>query len=101
MTPEPEESFGADDLAVLGINPLCGCPLAIDMSASPSAVKDFENAGLLIQFLSPSAASRLWDEAEWPCKHKTSLSDSETSLPLGAEGGEEIKNTIPFLRLVK
>jgi len=72
--------FGVEDLAVLGLNPKCGCPMAIDMSSSSDAVRDFESSGLLIQFMPPSAAQEMWDKASWPCDHE-SLAPSQTASP--------------------
>lgn len=68
--------FGASGFALLGRNPACGCPLAIDMSASLEGRKEFEERGLLLEFLSPAAAQSAWDNSSWPCHHsKTVLDD--------------------------
>lgn len=78
--------------ALLGLNPRCGCPLALDMTASPCAVEEFGSRGLLLEYLPPSAAESAWQLATWPCHHHGS---PITSTPLPAEN-----YTPPTLRIV-
>lgn len=61
-------NFG-DDFAVIGRNPRCGCPLAIDMSASADAQLDFLERGLLVEIVPETVAEEIWDGADWPCSH--------------------------------
>ena len=63
------EDFSPKGFALLGLNPRCGCPLAVDMTASPDAADEFVSRGLLLKYLPPSAAESAWDSAEWPCPH--------------------------------
>ncbi len=67
--------FGISGFALLGRNPACGCPLAIDMSASSEGRKEFEERGLLLEFLSPAAAQSAWDNSSWPCCHSRTVLD--------------------------
>jgi hypothetical protein len=67
------EEFGVTGFALLGRNPVCGCPLAIDMSASTEARVEFEERGLLLEFLTPSAAQAAWDNSFWPCHHSKTV----------------------------
>jgi hypothetical protein len=67
--------FGTSGFALLGRNPACGCPLAIDMSASAEARKEFEERGLLLEFCSPQAASYAWENSSWPCHHSKTVLD--------------------------
>lgn len=66
---EDTETDPCVHFALLGRNPRCGCPLAIDIQGSPEAHDDFLRRGLLLEFLSPETAEALWSEARFPCKH--------------------------------
>lgn len=61
-------NFG-DDFAIIGRNPLCGCPLAVDMSASADAQRDFLERGFLVEFVPETVAEEIWNGAVWPCPH--------------------------------
>jgi hypothetical protein len=60
--------FG-DTFVLIGRNPHCGCPLAIDMNPDQASQKEFLDRGLLLEFLSEGAAKEAWDSASWPCSH--------------------------------
>lgn len=72
---EQDLEFGVAGFALLGRNPVCGCPLAIDMSASMEARVEFEQRGLLLEFLPPSAAESVWENSLWPCQHSKTVLD--------------------------
>jgi hypothetical protein len=59
----------ADSFALIGRNPKCGCPLAIDNTATADAVRDFEERGLLLEFVPEVCALEIWDRAQFPCPH--------------------------------
>jgi hypothetical protein len=67
--------FGLEGFALLGRNPKCGCPLAIDLSASLEARVEFEQRGLLLEFLPPELASSVWEASQWPCHHSKLVLD--------------------------
>jgi hypothetical protein len=66
---ERGDDFGGEGFALLGLNPRCGCPLAVDMTASASAAEDFGSRGLLLEYLPHSSAASAWELAKWPCEH--------------------------------
>lgn len=72
---EEDFEFGASGFALLGRNPTCGCPLAIDMGAGPEAQREFEERGLLLEFLPASAAANIWENSSWPCHHSKTILD--------------------------
>lgn len=59
--------------ALIGRNPKCGCPLAIDMEASPDAQQDFMDKGLLLEIVPEAMAADIWENAKWPCIHSTGV----------------------------
>lgn len=61
-------NFG-DNFAIIGRNPRCGCPLAVDMSASADAQLEFLERGLLVEIVPETVAEEIWDGAVWPCSH--------------------------------
>ena len=67
--------FGLEGFALLGRNPKCGCPLAIDLSASLEARAEFEQRGLLLEFLPSELASSIWEASQWPCHHSKLVLD--------------------------
>lgn len=72
MDMDMHKDFGVWDFALLGRNPICGCPMAIDLSDTLEGRREFEQRGLLLEFCSPGAAMAAWDNASWPCIHSPS-----------------------------
>jgi hypothetical protein len=89
------EDFSSEGFALLGLNPRCGCPLAVDMTASPDAAQEFTSRGLLLEYLPPSAAESAWESAEWPCPHHGVAVEMDRP-PSGATA----QSPAPVLRLV-
>jgi len=58
-------------MALIGRHPECGCPMALSMDADGDAQKEFENRGLLLEFLPASAAQSIWEDGQWPCPHSS------------------------------
>jgi hypothetical protein len=59
----------ADSFALIGRSPKCGCPMAIDNTASAEAQRDFEEHGLLLEFVPEAVAWGIWEKAQFPCPH--------------------------------
>jgi hypothetical protein len=65
---EPDFQFGLT-MALIGRHPDCGCAMALSMDASAVAQQEFEDKGLLLEFLPSSAALNVWEDSQWPCPH--------------------------------
>jgi hypothetical protein len=79
---ETQQSVGVDvgdifgmTFALIGRNPACGCPLAIDMNPTKSSQEEFEKRGLLLEFMAEDAAKYVWDNSSWPCHHSKTVLD--------------------------
>jgi hypothetical protein len=59
--------------ALIGRNPVCGCPLAIDMNPSKQSQQELEDRGLLLEFMAADAAQYVWDNSSWPCHHSKTV----------------------------
>jgi len=85
-------NFGST-FALIGRNPKCGCPLAIDMEASQEAQQDFMDRGLLLEIVPESMARDIWESATWPCVHSGGarrLDGDQTGKPESISGAEVI-----------
>lgn len=69
-----DNSFGLT-FALIGRNPKCGCPLAIDMNPNKQSQEDFTQRGLLLEFMAAGAAQYVWDNSSWPCHHSKTVLD--------------------------
>lgn len=65
---EPDFRFGLT-MALIGRHPDCGCAMALSMDATAVAQQEFEEKGLLLEFLPSSAALSVWEDSQWPCPH--------------------------------
>jgi hypothetical protein len=86
--------------AVIGRSPVCGCPMAIDLSLEGGAARDFEERGLLIEIVPSSMATSIWENASWPCPHfRSSVSEVQKSNQFISEtlclSGEHISTEKP------
>lgn len=96
MDHQTERMGLGEGFALVGRRPSCGCPMAIDMDASPSAIADFESRGLLLEFMSPSAAMSAWEGGSWPCPHR-----GELPAPADSSPGRLSASEPPSLSLVR
>lgn len=84
---EHSEAGYPDLFAVLGRNPKCGCPLAIDLEGSKEAQDEFLNRGLLVELTVPQVAEEEWQRATFPCRH-WGVIDGESQRPTNCEQPE-------------
>jgi hypothetical protein len=71
--------------ALIGRNPHCGCPLAIDRNGDPEAAREFSERGLLLEYVAEARAVEMWNLASFPCPHfEDTVRDSETRIAQGA-----------------
>lgn len=71
--------------AIIGRNPRCGCPLAIDMDASAESQQDFLERGLLIEILPETVADQIWQNSTWPCPHSQRFCPMTSEVEAGRE----------------
>ncbi len=90
----PAELIGNEEFALLGLNPKCGCPLAIDLTATPLSASEFAERGMLLSYMHPTAALELWENASWPCLHAGSQPKCQLAEP-------PAPSTVPTLRIVR
>ena len=87
------------EFALLGRHPACGCPMALDMTASGNAQAEFLEKGLLLEFLSPAAAESAWSAAVWPCPHSASRPPDHAAHAPPSPMGDGVL-ALPVLRLL-
>jgi hypothetical protein len=68
------DTFGMT-FALIGRNPVCGCPLAIDMNPTKESQDELLERGLLLEFMAADVAQGVWDNSFWPCHHSKLVVD--------------------------
>lgn len=95
--------FGST-FSVIGRNPVCGCPLAIDLNADHDAQQEFLKSGLLVEIVPETVALDIWSNASWPCRHSSGrseyLEDAEEKrdllLPMNADHKQPLLQILEF-----